>query len=108
MMFADVVQRVYDADGTFRPELAMRTLSSEPKWWVKAGAPLSSGRYASRDEVVALFDKLLSAGEAACAVPLWESAEVPRWPRKELRNGRGLEYGLPSREPRGTLPPSVR
>ncbi|HEX7448558.1 MAG TPA: hypothetical protein VF306_13490 [Pirellulales bacterium] len=96
MTFADLVQRVYNPDGEFRSEIAIRILDGEPDWWTRLGAPVVSDRYASRDEMTERFDLLLETAETAYEHPLWECRQDSFFPDSTTETPAGPRYVLVS------------
>ncbi len=93
-VFADVVQRVYDPDDQFRPEIACQILCDKPNWWVKIGAPVSTHWYARRPEMIKRFEDLLHAAEAACTVPLWKCIAAPPRPGDDFSTDERTKFVL--------------
>ncbi len=83
MMFEDVVQRSYSDDGNGDGSVIVHRLyeaiapGTKSDWFIRVTAPLSSGFYASRRELMTKYDVIMKELEGVCRLPLWQCAESP-------------------------------
>jgi hypothetical protein len=96
--FEDIVQRCYaddgDGDAYFFIEGLDNGLGGQSiTWWTKLLAPLATGRFPSRNQLLAEYDRIMKIAEGDLRRPLWQCTD---WPyRNEVRSHQGdVRYGL--------------